>query len=89
MLSRSKFVRKNTWCTLEVCWNERKQLELIHPAGALVRISYGPRWISWTKQLQQLDGFEPKTLFIGRWSILFARAEMYSTKEEFVPYTLS
>jgi len=88
MRSRTRFIRRDDWCTLESCWNGRKKIALLHPASALVRVAYGPGRFSLKTQLQKLDGRETKYFFMGKWSIFHARVEIFATKEDYIQYSV-
>ncbi|HMH33765.1 MAG TPA: hypothetical protein VK543_12085 [Puia sp.] len=87
MTTHTKFVRKDTWCTLEIFWNSHRQLHFVRPANSKIRVKYGPGWFSAISQLQMLDGTLRKTLTVGRWSVFMAKVQINSSTEDYISYT--
>jgi hypothetical protein len=88
MTTHTKFVRKDTWCTLEVFWNSHRQLHFVHPANSKIRLKYGLGPLSRYSQVQMLDGIKRKTLVVGSWSVFITRVQINSSTEDYISYTI-
>jgi hypothetical protein len=85
---KTKFVKKNSWCTLEKFWNKKKAIIFYGPPNIKIRLKYGPPLLSITDQIFVLDGASEKLIEIGKWSLLTAKVEALADTECFINYTV-
>jgi hypothetical protein len=85
---KTKFVKKNSWCTLEKLWNKKMVIILCGPPNIKIRLTYGPPVLSITDQILVLDGTSEKIIEISRWSLLTAKVEARADTECFINYTV-
>ena len=88
MATRTKYVKKGKWRTLEWFWKASGTAYFLHPAGARIKVRYGVGIIGWDSQKQKLDGNERKTLSVGAGSVAYARMQMKVNKSIEVAYDI-
>jgi hypothetical protein len=85
-IERTKFVKAGDWRTLESGWNASFSCFFRGPVGAQIKIRYGAGWVfGRDSQKQTLDG-TPRSLNVGRASLVFARAQIKVQRDVEVTY---
>ena len=87
MTTRTVFVTKGGWRTLEVVFGASRSAAFVKPAGAQIKVRYGVGWFGFDRQKQKLDGITAKTLSVGATgSLARARMQMKVVQDTEVTY---
>jgi hypothetical protein len=88
-VSRTKFVGKGDWRTLETFFNASATGTFEDPSGALIKVRYGVGFFGFDRQKQTLDGESVKRLEVGSGgSLARARMQIRVNRDADVTYTL-
>ncbi len=86
-ITRTKFVKKGAWRTLESGWNAKFWVSFYNPNGAQVKVRYGGGWpVGWDSQRQTLNGETTKWVIVSGSSILYARVQVYVQQDIDITY---
>ena len=86
-IERTKLVRAGDWRTLESGWNVTFSCFFRGPLGAQIKIRYGGGWIFGRDSQNQTLDETPRSLNVGRASVVFARVQMKVQRDVDVVYT--
>lgn len=88
MATKTKYIKKGDWRTVEWFWNATGTGYFTCPAGAKIKVRYGVGWAGWNSQQQTLDGNSVKTLSIASASVAYARMQMKVSQSTTVTYDI-
>ena len=83
-VTRTKFVKRGDWRTLESGWNASFSCQFFLPAGAKVKLRKGLGWLGWNSQEKTLDGVTPKSINVS--GPIYSRVQMKVTQDAEVSY---
>ena len=87
-ITRTKFINRGAWRTLESGWNSQFWVSFVLPRNAQIKIRYGGGWpFGWDSQKQTLDGENVKWLKVTRSSLVYARVQTYTQQDISITYT--
>jgi hypothetical protein len=87
-ITKTKFVKKGAWRTLESAWNARFWVNFFNPNGAQIKVRYGGGWpAGWDSQRQTLNGQISKYVVVSGSSVLYARVQVYVQQDTEITYT--
>lgn len=85
-VTRTKYVTKGGWKTLEWSWNASFKVRFLLPKGATVKVRYGVGFLGWDSQKTTLNGETPVLLSVGGASVTRARVQISVQQDTDVRY---
>ena len=86
-ITKTKFVTRGAWRTLESGWNVQFWVSFFLPEGGQIKVRYGGGWpFGWDSQKQTLNGNQIKCVKVTSSSLVYARVQIYLQRDMEISY---